>query len=270
MRKVLTVYDMVWHYFPETMDWYNRAVLKILAKRSISLADHIVTISKATAQSLNEVLGVPLNRITVAYPAADDYTVFDKRASGAYIAENYGVSRNYILTVSTVEPRKNLVALLRSFSPIRREGFQLVIAGAMGWKNSPLSEEIARLGFSDDEVRFLGFVPDADMNKLYCGAQLFVFPSLYEGFGIPPLEAMASGTPVIASWSSSLPEVVGEAGTLLDPNDIDCWTEAVLQTMRDESLRGRMAADGVNQARNFSWHATARNVMDAFHAGASC
>lgn len=264
IRKVLNVYDLVWHYFPETMGSYNRLVLNVLAKRSIKSADHIITISKATAGSLIEVEGVSPDKISVVYPAADSYRPLDKTAAAGYISEKYGASVNYVLAVSTVEPRKNLTTLLRAFRALKNEEIQLLIAGASGWKNSAISSEYKKHGFSEKQVKFLGYVPEEDMNSLYSGASLFVFPSIYEGFGIPPLEAMASGTPVIVSNSSSLPEVVGEAGILLEPLDETAWRSAVQKVLSDSSLREGMIKKGFAQANLFSWREAGLRTLKIF------
>lgn len=264
VKKVLTVYDLVWHYYPETMDWYNLLVSKLIFKRSIKSADHIITISEATASALGEILNVPADKITVAYPAADGYTPLDKVASSEYISQKYGVNKNYMLTVSTVEPRKNLITLLNVFAKLKSSDFQLLIAGASGWKTSAIYLRYKELGLSENEVKFLGYVPDEDMNRLYSGARLFVFPSVYEGFGIPPLEAMASGTPVIVSNSSSLPEVVGDAGVLLDPYDADAWRAAISVIMSDIYMQDEMIEKGLKRAGLFSWESSVRKTLMIF------
>lgn len=263
-KKIVTVYDLVWHYYPETMQRGNLLQIRLFTRRSIKSADHIITISQATANSLTEVVGVPRERVRVIYPAADGYAPMDKDESSEYISQKYGISKNYILTVSTVEPRKNLNLLLRVFGGLKERGYQLVVAGASGWRTSSILEEYEKLGLTEKEVKFLGYVPDEDMNRLYSGARLFVFPSLYEGFGMPPLEAMASGTAVIVSDSSSLPEVAGEAGILLPPNDEAAWTNAIVRVMDDEALGERMREAGVERAKLFSWEKAAREILDVF------
>lgn len=264
VKKVLMVYDLVWHYYPETMDWYNRLVAKLIFRKSITKADHIITISEATANALGKILNVSRDRITIAYPAADGYQPLDKSASLEYISQKYGVNKKYVLTVSTVEPRKNLVTLLNVFAELKSSDFQLLIAGASGWKTSAIYSKYNELGLSENEVKFLGYVPDEDMNRLYSGARLFVFPSVYEGFGIPPLEAMASGTPVIVSNSSSLPEVVGDAGVLLDPYDADAWSATISVIMSDVSMQDEMIEKGIKRAGVFSWESSALKTLMVF------
>jgi glycosyltransferase involved in cell wall biosynthesis len=183
IRKVLTVHDLVWHYFPETMDRYNLLVMKLFADRSIRAADHIIAVSEATARGIVEAVGVPREKISVIYHGAGAYVPLDRKSSAEYISSKYNTRQDYILTVGTVEPRKNLKTLLAVFSQFRKEGVpQLLIAGASGWKTSSIYGEYQRLGLSEKEVKFLGYVPDEDMNRLYSGARLFLFPSVYEGF----------------------------------------------------------------------------------------
>jgi glycosyltransferase involved in cell wall biosynthesis len=264
IRKVLTVHDLVWRHYPETMEGYNRLVMRLVAGRSIRAADHIIAVSRSTARAVREEFRVPEERITVIHHAAGDYAPLDRADSAAYISWKYGTKDNYVLTVSTVEPRKNLAMLLRTFSRLRGEGLQLVVAGAPGWKTSSVHEEYERLGLTEAEVRFLGYVPEGDMNRLYSGAALFVFPSVYEGFGLPPLEAMASGAPVLASGASSIPEVVGEAGVLLDPLDEEAWAGAISKMMSEPATRAEMSEKSLRRAAMFSWEKAARETLEVF------
>lgn len=265
VRTVLTSYDLVWHRYPETMATYNRLVSLIFFKKALRSADHVVTISSAIARELTDVAGVAPERISVVYPAGSGYFPLDKDESADLIASKYGVSRKYALTVSTIEPRKNLPMLLRAWRSVKDSGYQLLIAGASGWKNSAINSEYERLGFSSDEVRFLGYVPDEDMNALYSGARLFSFPSIYEGFGIPVVEAMASGTPVIVSNASSLPEVAGKAGLLLDPMDETAWRNALRDLLGDSARMQEMSRMGLEQAASFTWQTSARKMIDIFN-----
>ena len=167
------------------------------------------------------------------------------------------------MTVSTVEPRKNLITLLRAFAPLRG-GVQLLIAGARGWKTTGIYAEYERFKFREEEVKFLGYVPDSDMNMLYSGALLFAFPSIYEGFGMPLLEAMASGTPVISSDASSLPEVAGDAGILLPPFDVEKWSGAISKALSDAALQEAMVSGGLERSKQFSWEASAEKTLRVF------
>jgi glycosyltransferase involved in cell wall biosynthesis len=264
IKTVLTVHDLVWRHFPETMERYNLLVMQIVARRSIKAADHIIAVSNSTAGALVDLFGVRREKISVIHHGADRYVPLDRDESAEYISERYKTDKDYVLTVSTIEPRKNLKTLLRVFSRLKPEGLQLLVAGASGWKTSSLQEEYGRLGLTEREVKFLGYVPEEDMNRLYSGAKLFAFPSIYEGFGIPPLEAMASGTPVIASRESSIPEVVGNAGMLLDPYDEEAWEAAILRVMSESALREEMRKKGIERAKIFSWEKAARETLEVF------
>jgi glycosyltransferase involved in cell wall biosynthesis len=210
-------------------------------------------------------MGVRSEKISVIYHGADAYVPLDNKRSAEYISNKYKTRQDYILTVGTVEPRKNLKTLLAVFSHFGKGGGpQLIIAGASGWKTSSIYGEYQRLGLSEKEVKFLGYVPDEDMNRLYSGARLFLFPSVYEGFGIPSVEAMASGTPVIASNSSAMPEVIGNAGILLDPYDVEGWKESITRVLSEKSLQEKLTADGVERSKHFSWKTAASQTLEVF------
>lgn len=264
-KKVLTVHDVAWRYFPETMDRYNLLVMKLLAARSIRTADHIIADSHATARSIARFFAVPSSRMTVIHLAADQFSPLGKEKSAAYISRKYDTKKRYVLTVGTIEPRKNLITLIRVFAALKCPDIQLLIAGAGGWNNSSLYKEYKELGLSEERVKFLGFVPDADMNRLYSGAALFVFPSIYEGFGMPPLEAMSSGTPVISSDAASLPEVMGEAGILLAPTKVNVWRKTILEVLGNDKLVRTMVQKGLEQAALFSWRKSAEETLRVFN-----
>ncbi len=184
------------------------------------------------------------------------------------MAARYGLPPRYVLAVGTLEPRKNLTTLLAAFARLRRNGevdadLRLVLAGARGWLEEPIFATVRSLGL-EDAVRFTGFVDDDDLPAVYSGAALFVFPSLHEGFGLPLLEAMACGVPVVTSNVSSMPEVAGDAATLVDPRDGEGLAAAIGRLLRDEALRDRLREAGIARARQFSWEATARRTLDAY------
>lgn len=264
IKKIVTIHDLVWIYYPQTMEMYNKIVMQILGPKTIQKADHIITVSNSTANSIIEHFNINPDKITVVYHGCDQYKPLDKKISAEYIANKYKISSNYILTVCTLEPRKNLKTILEVFKDFKKTGFQFVIAGAFGWKYSKIMALYNKLGFSENQVKFLGYVQDEDMNKLYSGAILFVFPSIYEGFGLPPLEAMASGTPVIVSNSSSLPEIVGDAGILVNPFDIKEWKEAILKVLSDSTFYNLKKEQGLKRAKNFTWQSSASKILDIF------
>jgi glycosyltransferase involved in cell wall biosynthesis len=170
----------------------------------------------------------------------------------------------YILAVGTVQPRKNYQMLIRAFRPVAAQRpHALFIAGGKGWLYDEMMSEVEKQGLNG-RVRFIGFVDDVDLPALYSGAALFVQPSLYEGFGLPLLEAMACGVPVITSNVSSLPEVVGETAVQLSPQDEAAWTNILLTLLADPTRRARMVADGFRQARRFSWQTAARQLLHIY------
>jgi glycosyltransferase involved in cell wall biosynthesis len=177
--------------------------------------------------------------------------------------ERFGLPGKYILSVGTLEPRKNLSLLVESFALLRKwkiDDYRLVIAGEKGWKYDQIFRTVRDLGL-EDEVRFLGYVPTEDLPLLYRGAELFVYPSLYEGFGVPILEAMACGCPVVASDRASIPEVCGAAGILVAPEDRDDVAEAMGRVLSDPSLADAMRVRGRERAEGFRWETSARALL---------
>jgi glycosyltransferase involved in cell wall biosynthesis len=175
----------------------------------------------------------------------------------------YGISRPYCLHVGTLQPRKNLGVLVEAWERLRAEvgePAQLLLAGKRGWLYDDLLKSVESRGLGD-LVRFADYVEQEDLPALYSGALAFVFPSLYEGFGLPPLEAMSCGTPVLSSNASSLPEVVGDAGLLLDPNEPGAWADAVKRVMEDEGLRESLSRKGLERAAGFTWERCARETL---------
>jgi alpha-1,3-rhamnosyl/mannosyltransferase len=265
---VTTVHDLSWVHAPdahpvERIRWLERGVPQALARAAIVLVDSAFVRDEVTA-----IFGVAPAKVRVAHlGVASDFRPRDATSTAATLHPLGLRHGQYVLTVGTLEPRKNLghlVAAHRQLAPRLRERFPLVIAGARGWHST---ERDVRAGTAGDAyVRFLGSVRRADLLDLYAGAALFAFPSLYEGFGLPPLEAMASGAPVLVSGRASLPEVVGEAGALLDPHDVPAAALALNALLEDPLRRGQMRARGLARARAFSWQACARATAQAYAA----
>ena len=221
LGKVLSIHDLIWRIYPKTVERKNYYVQRLFAEPSIRRADRLVCNSQSTLRDMTRILGVPPEKAIVIYPGVSpDYWPRDPQSSAQYIARKYQTCQNYILTVGTVEPRKNMVGLVEAVRILRARGhfsMQLLIAGGSGWKNSSIYESVERAGLTEREIKFLGYVPEEDLPTLYSGARTFVLPSLYEGFGIPLIEAMACGVPVVASDVSSIPEVVQGAAVLVPP-----------------------------------------------------
>ena len=172
-----------------------------------------------------------------------------------------------ILNIGTLEPRKNVVTLIKAFKKLHERGlkdYALVIAGEKGWLYKRIFEEVESSG-AEQSIRLLGVARDEDLPLLYNCADLFVYPSLYEGFGLPPLEAMACGVPVITSNTSSLPEVVGNAGIMVDPHDINSLSEAMNNVLKDQELRCRMSRDGLKRSKMFTWEKTVSGVLKVYN-----
>jgi glycosyltransferase involved in cell wall biosynthesis len=241
--------------------------------RSTRQADRIIVCSQSTARDLKRIYGIPESKIEVIHLGVNPaFEAQDSRAATEHIENKYGVAKDYVLTVATAGPHKNLITLVEAMKVLRERGalsFQLLVAGAHGRKNSPVLEALRSSGLDDHGVRFLGYVPDEDLPMLYSGSNLFVFPSLYEGFGLPLVEAMACGVPVIASDTSSIPEVVGDAGLLVPPTQPEAFADAILRVRSDENLRKAMVEKGLKQAAGFRWDKTARHHLDCLRKAVS-
>jgi len=268
VRRVLTIHDLVWRALPQTMAVYNRLVHRVLVDHSIKRADLILVPSLSTQKDLVRYFPWIQASVRVIYEGvAPHYQPCDRVAAAYHIAQKFKTSKEYILSVGTLEPRKNLVTLVEAFYILRKKSLlnvQLVIAGAKGWGKDNLRRRMLELGLSDREVRFLGFVPEEDMPALYAGALVFVYPSLYEGFGLPLLEAMACGAPVACSNHSSLPEIGGDAAVYFNPESAGEMAAALAKLLGDPGLRATLSRRGLERAQAFSWESCARSVLSAF------
>ncbi len=255
-RTILTVHDLSFLVLPETFPPPLRRYLEQSVPRSVARADLILADSEATRRDLIRLLDTPPEKIAVLYSGvAPDFTPQAAPDEAARLRARYGLEECYILAVGTVQPRKNYRRLMEAVEPL---GVQLVIVGKPAWLAGPILTEAERRPY----VRLLGFIEDGDLPALYRQAALLAFPSLYEGFGLPPLEAMACGTPVVASTASSVPEVVGEAGLLVEPEDVAGWTATMGRLLEDASLRQRLREAGLRRAATFTWEAAGRRWLD--------
>ena len=266
-RIVNTVYDMVYKTFPETMEKSNYRKLERNLSDSCKRSDAIVTISENSKRELMGYLGIPEEKIHIISPGVDQ-SVYRPVSSGDKdkIRRKYGLPEKYLLYLGTIEPRKNIPVLIHAFHQFSRkdrQGYQLVIAGKKGWMFQEVFDLVKRLEL-EDRVIFPGYVAEADKPCLYAGADVFLFPSLYEGFGMPPLEAMACGVPVITSNTSSLPEVVGDAGIQADPGDIDAICSAMLHLTSDPEARAAMKEKGLQRAKAFSWEDSVKKLLSVY------
>ena len=278
-RSVVTVHDLAFLRFPHFLT-HDSARYYGQIDAAMRKTDHVIAVSEATKQDLVLLLGVNANKITVIHEAADpSFHVIRGDAALAEMRHKYELPGPYILFVSTIEPRKNLPTLLQVFHDLRdmevmegsegrgadvRVPLNLVIVGKRGWLDEDVFRVADELGLGD-RARFLGRVPQEDLLRLYNGAAVFVQPSFYEGFGLPPLEALWCGAPVIVSDAASLPEVVGDAGLKVPPLDQALWAEALRLVLQNPDRRTGMVRRGLEQARRFSLDRMARETLEVYH-----
>ena len=263
-KTIVTVHDLSFLRYPECYEAAFREYLESAVPRSVNRADLVLADSESTRRDLIELLAVESDRVEVLYSGVDGR--FHPIADEVFLArvrERYGLPERFILSVGTLQPRKNLERLIEAYARLA-DGIdfemRLVVAGGWGWLYESIFRRVEDLGL-DGKVVFLGFFADDDLPALYNLADLFVFPSLYEGFGLPPLEAMACGVPVVSSNVSSLPEVVGGAAEMVDPLDVDGLAEAMLWVLSDGGLRAEMIRKGLARAGQFTWEAAVRVLL---------
>jgi glycosyltransferase involved in cell wall biosynthesis len=265
---VVTVHDLGYLHFPEAHPALSRRYLDLSTRWSVRAARRVIAVSAATRDDLVAMLSLPASKISIVHHGVRPVVCVsepDMRAS----LERLGMMQPYVLFVGTVQPRKNLQRLIRAFAQVIAAGLphRLVIVGRMGWLTESIRAEVASLG-PEDRVHFAGYVPDSDLPALYRGADAFAFPSLYEGFGMPVLEALAHGVPVVASNTTSLPEIVGDAGLLVDPLDEAAIGAALVRVLADAPLRARLAVAGPERAAHFSWERCARETLAVLEGAA--
>lgn len=274
-KSVVTVHDLGFRHYPQTHRTLDRFYLELSTWYHSRVAAHLIVDSNHTRQDLIEAYGVPSQRISVVYPGRDETLARIRDSTDlAVVKRQYGIRGDYILHIGTLHPRKNLLRLIDAFALVRRRlgsrflALRLVLAGKAGWSCGTLLDRVADLGL-EDHVQFPGYVPRIHLAALLSGALCLAFPSLYEGFGLPVVEAMACGTAVVCSETSSLPEAAGEAALLVDPEDTCAWVEALCQMLTDPSLRHRLIDQGYRQSQKFSWSRAASEVLGVFSEVAS-
>src|SRR5574341_2391536 len=273
-RAVVTVFDLSFFRHPERLGALRRVYLNAITRESVRRASWVIAISEHGKSEINKVFGKPLAQIDVALPGVAAHFARRPAREVADFRRRQGLPARFILYMGTIEPRKNLRTVIRAFDRVRRKHpVKLVLAGGMGWQYEEVLAEIAKPGLQQ-EVLFPGYIRSEAQALWYSSAELFVYPSVYEGFGMPPLEAMACGLPVIASDSASLPEVVGGDGLLCSPEDGEQWADAMEQLLVNQTLRTELSARGQARARQFTWEQTARQTVRAYrlaleHVGSS-
>ena len=277
LRRFLTVYDLIPvlmpHLFAEGVAVIIRQIYMTMLN-SIGPDDFVLAISESTKSDLCSYLKINPSRVFVS-PLAASPDLFYPMMDGARIdavRERYGLPRGskYLLTVNTLEPRKNIEHALRCFAAVLQESkiddLYFLLVGTRGWDVTSIMAAISNANIASDRVILAGYVPDEDLAPLYSGALAFIYPSLYEGLGLPPLEAMQCGTPVITSNTSSLPEVVGDAGILVSPTDGDALSQAMLDMYQKPELRAGFERKSVARAQRFSWNRYTDDVVNAYRA----
>jgi glycosyltransferase involved in cell wall biosynthesis len=267
---VLTVHDLIYHLFPEHHKPLNYWFLNRAMPLFVQRARAVIAVSESTGQDLIRCYGVHPDKITVVHEAAAPHFRPASPEAMAAIRARYGLPEGFILTVGTIEPRKNLSRLLDALQRLRQKGddTRLVVVGSKGWLYEGFFRRLEELQLGD-AVLLPGYVPDADLPAIYSAAKVFVLPSLYEGFGLSVLEAMACGTAVVCSRASSLPEVGGNAARYFDPTDVEEMAEATGAVWHDEALRTEMGRRGLAQAARFSWARAAEETMAVYQRAMS-
>ncbi len=262
IARVVTIHDLVWIYAADTMRPLSRILESFQVPFGVNTADEIVADSQATADSLQTELFTCADKLTViplGSPQVVDTPSFER-------LKVVGINRPYFLFVGTQEPRKNLIRLLTAYSRLSatlKDQVMLVIAGGKGWGGINISSTVAEFGLNND-VRVLGYVDESTLSTLYANAQFLAMPSLYEGFGLPLVEAMTYGTPVLTSNNSSMPEVAGDAGLLVDALDIASIENGLMKMITDSELRKKLAYNARDRSSRFNWDDSAQQLVSVF------
>jgi len=261
---IITVHDIAYLRLPKLLNTSRKVYKKNILRISIRKAKIIIADSYATKKDIIEYFGIREEKIRVVHLGVESRFCPIDNVESFRLKSN--LPSKMILNVGTLEPRKNVVTLIKAFRKLREKGlkdYKLVIAGNKGWLYEEIFKEVAHSDLKK-EILFLGVVKDEDLPLLYNCADIFVYPSLYEGFGLPPLEAMACGIPVITSNTSSLPEVIGDAGIMVDPTNINSLCESMYILLKDKELWNRMRNMGLERSKLFSWDKTAKKILTVY------
>jgi glycosyltransferase involved in cell wall biosynthesis len=271
VRLVVSVHDIAYERYPQ---WFTPAMVSTLRRfvpLTIRRSRVVLTLSEFCRADIVRRYRVAPQKVVVAPCAADPlFAPLPDVAHLAAVRARYATGARFILCVGNLQPRKNLQTLIAAYVRLRQADatrHRLVLVGKAAWLYDPIFAAARASGYGA-ELIFTGYVPQEDLVALYNAADLFVYPSLFEGFGLPPLEALACGTPVIAANTAALPEVVGEAGVLVDPREVDGLAGAMARVLGDGVLRARLRVQGPQRAARFSWDATARTIVDAYRRAA--
>ncbi len=268
-NSVVTVHDIAFELFDGIYTGYMNYYQKFTARFAVKFAKKVITVSNSTKKDLVRVYHTAEDKITVTHLGLAKNLHPMNYEEVQPVLDKYDlVYQKYILFVGTIQPRKNIVRLVEAFQKLKKDNHieeKLIIVGGRGWLWEPILKKIKMVGL-DGSVRYLDYLTHEDLPYIYAGAKVFTLPALYEGFGFPPLEAMSSGVPVVVSNLSSLPEVVGEAGVLVDPNSVDSIAEGLLKVLTDNNLRQNMIVKGLVRVKDFTWENTARKTLAVFES----
>ena len=263
LPSVVTVYDLSFYRYPERYPTPQRLYLQTQTRRSCQAAKQVIAISESGKEDVHQLFGVPLERITVAYPGLAPHFHPPTAAQAAAFRADPAVPSRYILHVGTLQPRKNLLLLLDALAQLADKQLKLVLIGGKGWFYEEIYRRIEQLGLQD-RVIFPGYIPDDALPLWYHGAELLAFPSVYEGFGMPILEAMACDTPVVCSNASAMPEAAGDAALQFDPHDTTALVNCLQKVLDNPAQAATMRARGREQIKKFSWHTTGQKTAEAY------
>ncbi len=269
---VATIHDLSFEHLPETFNRRSRTQLRLTVRRTARNAAQILTLSEFSRRDVIETYAIDPDRVAVTPAAAPaHFRPVTNETNLRRIRATYGIERDYILALGSIQPRKNLVRLINAYSSLWKERQnlampQLVIAGKRGWLEGE-TMRAAELSAAAHDIRFIGYVAEPDLPELFSGAMCFAYPSYFEGFGLPVLEAMQCGTPVIAGNRTSLPEVAGDAALLVDPFDETVIADALRNLIENPDRRDDLRVKGIERAKRFSWQQTARLTLQAYERG---
>lgn len=261
-RKVITFHDLSFEHYPYFFPWRKRAWQKLMnTRQEAQQADRIIAVSQSTKDDLVRLYGIKPSKVKVVYSGVgNQFKPINNQSD--YIKNKYHLPDKFILYFGTIEPRKNLIGLIKAFELLKKKhDTKLVIAGVKGWLYQDVFK-VVNDSKQKKDIFFTGFIEDQDKPYLYNLAELFVYPSFFEGFGFPPLEAMACGVPTITSSNSSLPEIVGQAGIMIDPYNIDELAWAMESVLTNNDLRKGLIKKGIERAKKFSWQKSAQQTLD--------
>ena len=270
---VVSVHDLSFEHLPQTFTWRSRKQLRLTVRRSARAAAQVIALSEYGRRDIIEKYRLdPATVTAIPLAASDRFGPVRNEEELQRVRQTYGIDSDYVLSVGAIQPRKNLIRLVTAYSRLRRGNPKgklpkLVLVGKCAWLYDETLRVIKELELSDSVI-VTGYVPEGDLPALYSGAVCFVYPSYFEGFGLPPLEAMRCGAPVIAGDRTSLPEVVGAAGLLVDPFDIDALAAAIEKVINDSNLRAELSLKGLERAKLFDWRETARQTLQIYHKAA--